>query len=201
MIRGFFIILSFFICSFLSAQQNRIKLGVLILPSASFPGFIIGSAGYERLNKNLNSSWQFSFNKSSGSFGTDAGDENRTWGTIEKIYYNKISGSKITWSFSFFTETGIREKLAGHVYVTPEKTFRKTKKFEINPGAGLGLQGRFHKRWGIEIIGGPKLIIANGKDYYYNSIIKQIFTESVHETKLGFRLMGMISYQFSYNVR
>lgn len=184
-----------------TGQQNRAKLGILILPSASLPGFVIGSAGYERLNKGLHSSWQFSYNKSYGSFGTDVGDENRTWGTIEKIYYRKISGTKLTWFYSFFTEAGAREKLAGHIYVTPEKIFRKKKQFEINPGAGLGVQARLQKRWGIEIMGGPKLIFANGKDYYYNSITKQTFTEPAKDTKFGYRLMGMISYQFSYNVR
>jgi hypothetical protein len=186
---------------FSNGQQNRVKLGILILPSASLPGFVIGSAGYERLNKDLNNSWQFSFNKSYGSFGTDVGDENRTWGTVEKVYYRKISGTKFTWFYSFFTEAGTREKLAGLVVVTPEKTFRTTKQFEITPGAGLGLQARFQKRWGIEIMGGPKLIFANGKDYYYNSITKQTFTEPAKDTKFGYRLMGMISYQFSYNVR
>jgi hypothetical protein len=43
----------------LSAQQNKLKFGFLGFLTQS--GFGMGNIGYERLNKELNSSWQFRF--------------------------------------------------------------------------------------------------------------------------------------------
>jgi hypothetical protein len=102
----------------------------------------------------------------------------------------------MTWSYSLFTEIGTRVKKAGMVRPTPEKTFREAKSFEVNPGVAFGLQYRLGKRWRLEGVIGPKIILANGKDYYYNSINTQLFTENANEVRAGFRLMGFISYQF-----
>ena len=44
----------------LSVQQNKLKLG-FFLGGPTQSGFGMGNIGYERLNKELNSSWQFRF--------------------------------------------------------------------------------------------------------------------------------------------
>jgi hypothetical protein len=176
------------------AQQNRINLGFIGFPSVS--GFGIGDIGYERLNKELTASWQFHFSASGGAVATDVGTETRKWGTIEKTFYRKTIAKRISWSYSFFAEAGSRDKSPGHIYNTPEKILIKTKVFEINPGASLGIQFRFGKRWGIETQAGPKLIFANGKKYYRNSTINQNFSEAVNNIKAGYRLIGGFTYQF-----
>ena len=178
----------------ITAQQNRIKLGFMGFPTVS--GFGIGCAGYERFEKNLTASWQLHLNASAGEIGNDAGAEKRIWGTIEKTFYKKSIAERITWSYSFFMEAGTREKNAGKVYFTPEKTFRETKVFETNPGISLGLQYRIAKRWRMETQLGPKLIFATGNDYYYNSITDQLSKESANSIKAGFRFTGLLSYQF-----
>jgi hypothetical protein len=191
--------LSFLISSSSWAQQNRIKLGFIGFPSAS--GFGTGTLGYERLDKTLNKSWQISANGSGGAIATDAGTETRKWITVERTFYRSTMAKKITWSYSFFSEAGTRQKNAGYIHPTPEKTFQYTKQFEVSPGTSLGIQLQLGKRWRLESVAGTKIVFAKGNDYYYNSISKQTFTEAANETKLGYRLMGMISYQFSYNVR
>ena len=70
-----FLILFFLVSLQTAAQQNRVKIGVLIIPSGA--GFLIGDAGYERLNKTLNKSWQFHLNASGGEIALDAGNEKR----------------------------------------------------------------------------------------------------------------------------
>ena len=189
-----FSILFFLISLSSPSQQNRIKLGFIGFPTAS--GFGIGDFGYERLNKKLNSSWQIHFSASGGAVATDVGSEARKWGTIEKTFYRKTISKKITWSYSFFTETGSREKSPGFIHNIPEKIFIKTKQFEINPGVSLGIHLRIGKKFGIETLTGPKIIFANGKNYYVNSIIKQNFSEPVRYTKAGFRFIGGFTYQF-----
>lgn len=194
MIRSIFLILLIIISSSLIAQQNKIKLGFIGFPSQS--GFGIGDIGYERFNKGLNSSWQFHFSASGGAIASDVGTETRKWGTIEKTFYRNTISKRITWSYSFFTEAGSREKSPGRIYYTPEKILKKTKLFEINPGACLGIQLRFGKKWGIETQAGPKLIFANGKKYYRNIIISQTYSESFQYIKVGYRLIGGFTYQF-----
>ncbi len=176
------------------SQQNRIKLGFIGFPTVS--GFGIGDIGYERLNKKLNSSWQIHFSASGGAIVTDVGSETRKWGTIEKTFYRKTIAKKIIWSYSFFTETGSREKSPGHIYNIPEKVLKKTKQFEINPGVSLGIHLLIGKKFGIETLAGPKIIFANGKKYYVNSTVNQNFSEPVRYTKAGFRLIGGFTYQF-----
>ncbi len=178
----------------LTAQQNRIKLGFIGFPSQS--GFGIGDIGFERLNKELNSSWQLHFSASGGAIASDVGTETRKWGTIEKTFYRKTIAKKITWSYSFFTEAGSRDKSPGHVPYIPEKILKKTKLFEINPGASLGIQLLLGKKWGIETQAGPKLIFAKGIKYYRNSTANQIYSESFHDIKAGYRLIGGFTYQF-----
>jgi hypothetical protein len=180
--------------SSLAAQQNRIKLGFIGFPSVS--GFGIGDIGYERLNKKLNASWQLHFSASGGAVATDVGTETRKWGTIEKTFYRNTISKRITWSYSFFAETGSREKSPGKGSNTPEKFLITTKWFEINPGASLGIQFRIGKKWGIETQAGPKFIFATGKEYYRNSVINQTFTESINNNRAGFRLVGGFTYQF-----
>ena len=141
-------ILILLISSSLSAQQNRIKLGFMGFPSQS--GFGIGDIGYERLNGKLNASWQLHFSASGGSIATDIGTETRKWVTIEKTFYRHTIAKRITWSYSFFTEAGSREKSPGYVSYIPEKILKKTKWIEINPGASLGIQLLLGKKWGIE---------------------------------------------------
>ncbi|HWR32013.1 MAG TPA: hypothetical protein VN451_00695 [Chitinophagaceae bacterium] len=176
------------------AQKNRIKLGFIGFPSES--GFAIGDIGYERLSKELNSSWQFHFSASGGTIAIDAGTETRKWVTVEKTFYRKTVANKITWSYSFFTEAGCREKNPGRVPYIPEKILINTKQFEINPGASLGIQLRFGKKWGIETQVGPKIIIATGKEYYRNNIINQPYSKTFHNLKAGYRLIGTFAYQF-----
>jgi hypothetical protein len=188
------ILLSILTACNISAQQNRLKLGFMGFPTAA--GFGIGCIGYERLDKGLSSSWQLHLNAAAGEIGNDAGAEKRIWGTIEKTFYKKTTAERITWSYSFFTEVGTREKDAGKVYTTPAKTFRETKTTEINPGVSIGLQYRIRKRWRIESQIGPKLIFANGNHYYYNSITNQLSKESANSIKAGFRFTGLLSYQF-----
>jgi len=192
--RSICFILIIFTCLPMAAQQNRIKLGFIGFPSVS--GFGIGDIGYERLNKKLNASWQLHFSASGGAVATDVGTETRKWGTIEKTFYRKSISKKITWSYSFFTETGSREKSPGKVLNTAEKILLKTKWFEINPGASLGIQFRFGKKLGLETQAGPKFIFATGKNYYRNSVINQTHTESINGNRAGFRLIGGFTYQF-----
>lgn len=189
-----FLILLFLVPLCTTAQQNRVKIGVIIIPSGS--GFLIGDAGFERLNKALNKSWQLHLNASGGEIALDAGDEKRIWGTVEKTFYKKTVAPRITWSYSFFTEVGTRLAKAGRVYYTPAKTFSETKQFEINPGASIGLQYRLGKRFRLEAQAGPKIIFATGHDYFKNSILNQKFRESANEVKAGLRLTGVLSYQF-----
>lgn len=194
MIRSIFFILTLFISSSLIAQQNRIKLGFIGFPSQS--GFGIGDIGYERLNKKLNASWQLHFSASGGAIASDVGTETRKWGTIEKTFYRKTIAKKITWSYSFFTEAGSREKSPGRVFDVPEKILKKTNLFEINPGASFGIQLLLGKKWGIETQVGPKLIFAKGKKYYRNSTINQTYSESIYDIKAGYRLIGGFTYKF-----
>lgn len=176
------------------AQQNRIKVGFIGFPSAS--GFGLGSIGYERLNKAIVSSWQILINGSGGEIGVDAGAEKRYWATIEKSFYKKTIADRITWSYSLFAEVGKREKDAGHVAIIPSRTFRERKTFEICPGVSLGIQYRIGKKWRLEAATGPKIILANGNEYYYNSITNSIFSENYSKTTIGLRLNGLLSYQF-----
>ena len=155
-------ILIIFTGSSLAAQQNRIKLGFIGFPSVS--GFGLGDIGYERLNKKLNASWQLHFSASGGAVATDIGTETRKWVTIEKTFYRKSISKRITWSYSFFGETGSREKSTGKVFNTPEKILIKTKWFEINPGTSLGIQFRLGKKLGIETQVGPKLFLQTEKN-------------------------------------
>jgi len=178
----------------IDAQRNRIKAGFLGFPAAS--GFGLGSFGYERLGKKLTSSWQVLLNGSGGEIGNDTGPEKRIWGTVEKTFYKKTISERITWSYSFFTEAGKREKDAGHAAFIPERTFNKRKTFEICPGASIGLQYRIGNRWRLEATAGPKIILANGDEYYYNNITKNIFSEKYSATAIGLRLNGLLSYQF-----
>ena len=189
-----FLILLFLVSLCTTAQQNRVKIGVIIIPSVN--GVLICDAGYERLNKAFNKSWQFHLNASGGEIALDAGDEKRIWGTIEKTFYKKTVAPRITWSYSFFTEVGTRLAKAGRVYYTPAKTFSETKQFEINPGASLGLHYRLGKRFRLEAQAWPKIIFATGYDYFKNSILNQKFRESANEVKAGLRLTGVLSYQF-----
>jgi hypothetical protein len=131
--------------SSLTAQQNRMKLGFIGFPSVS--GFGIGDIGYERLNKKFNASWQLHFSASGGAIATDVGTETRKWGTVEKTFYRKTISKRVTWSYSFFAETGSREKSPGDILNTPDKILINTKWFEINPGASLGIQFRLGKKW------------------------------------------------------
>jgi hypothetical protein len=179
------------------AQQNKIKFGFIGFPSQS--GFGIGNLGYERMNKALNNSWQFHINGSGGAIATDVGTETRKWVTIERTFYKKSISKAITWSYSFFTETGNRVKENGDRVDDLSKIFDKRKLFEINPGASLGIQIHIGKKWGIETQAGPKLIFANGKEYYINGLISSsnnTFTENVSYTKAGYRFMGAVYFQF-----
>lgn len=178
----------------LSAQQNKLKLGFLGFPTQS--GFGIGDVGYERLNKELNSSWQLHFSASGGAIAMDAGTESRKWITVEKTFYRNTITKKITWSYSFFLEAGSRLKKPGKISYSPDKILRETKLFEINPGACLGIQIRLGRKWGVESQIGPKLIFANGDNYYSNSIINQNYLEPENYFKAGFRVTGGFYYQF-----
>lgn len=177
-----------------NAQKNRIKAGFLGFPAAS--GFGQGSIGYERLGKKLTTSWQILLNGSGGEIGNDTGPEKRIWGTAEMTFYKKTISERITWSYSFFTEAGKRQKDAGHVAIIPERTFKERKTFEICPGVSLGLQYRIGKKWGVEAAAGPKIILANGNEYYYNYLNSSVFSESYSKTNFGLRLNGLLSYQF-----
>lgn len=176
------------------AQQNKIIAGFIGFPSQS--GFGIGNIGFERFDEELKSSWQFHINGSGGAMGNDVGTETRKWITIERSFYKPTISNAITWSYSFFLETGDRVKNPGDKTYTPTKVFLKTKLFELNPGISLGIQLRIGKSWGIESQAGPKLIFAKGKNYYYNSTINQYFTENADRIKAGFRFMGAAYFQF-----
>ena len=117
-------------------------------------------------------------------------------GPVEKTFYKKTIAKKITWSYSFFTEIGNRLKKPGKISYTLDKILQKTKFFEVNPGASLGLQLAFGKRWGIETQVGPKLIFATGKEYYSNRIINQNYSTTVNHIKGGARIIGVFYYKF-----
>jgi hypothetical protein len=179
------------------SQQNKIKFGFIGFPSQS--GFGIGNLGFEKLNKSLTSSWQIHINGSGGAIASDVGTETRKWVTIEKTFYKKTISKAFSWSYSFFTEAGDRVKENGDRIDDLTRVFDKRKLFEINPGASLGIQLRIGKKWGIETQAGPKLIFANGKEYYINMVSSSSnssFTEKISYIKTGFRLMGAIYIQF-----
>jgi len=43
---------------------------------------------------------------------------------------------------------------------------------------------------------GPKLIIANGKEHFINSLTRQNFESSFNKIKAGFMFMGSFYFQF-----
>jgi hypothetical protein len=178
----------------INAQQNRIKAAAVILPGGS--PYIIGTLGYERLDKSLTASWQFLINIAGGELAIDAGDEMRRWGTVERIFYKQTKKEKLTWSYSFFVEMGQRIKQAGFVKSPPEKIYQERKTIEMCPGVGVGLQYKIKKRWRIEAIVGPKFIFAIGDKYYYNSITRITFKEQSNSIGGGIRFNGLLSYQF-----
>ena len=178
-----------------AAQQNRIKAGVLVVPLFQ-SGFGMGNIGFERLNKQFNSSWQIHFCVAGGSIASDAETNNRKWVTVEKTYYLKSKKEKAHFFYSFFAETGNRITLPGHSYFKPDSIINKTKSFEINPGVSLGWQLKIKKRWGIEMLAGPKIIFASKEKQYYNSLNNQHYTVSGNHIKAGFRFMTSLYYQF-----
>ncbi len=190
----FILLLFFYQASTSFCQQNRIKAGAIVIPSGSL--FVIGDVGYERLNKALTKSWQFHINASGGEIALDAGSEKRIWGTIEKTFYKPTISKKLSWSYSFFNEVGSREKNAGKVSENNTKIFRETKQFEINIGTSLGIQLGLGKKIRLEAQAGPKLIFANGYDYFSNRSSGQIEKEKNNEIRAGLRLTGVLSYQF-----
>ena len=191
------ILLIFFTIFFLKAdaQRNRIKLGLMGVPMFQ-SGFGMGNIGFERLNKTLNSSWQIHFSFAGGSPAADAETTNRKWLTLEKSIYLKRNSGKFNFYYSFFNETGKRTERPGFSHFEPDSILQRTTTFEINPGAGIGTQFQLMKKFKMEVQAGPKLIIANGKKYYYNSLAKQEFSELINKLRGGFRFFACIYYQF-----
>ena len=64
-----------------AAQQNRIKAGVLGVPLFQ-SGFGMGNIGFERLNKQFNSSWQIHFCVAGGSMGGNGNARPQTSVTV-----------------------------------------------------------------------------------------------------------------------
>jgi hypothetical protein len=173
------------------------KGGFIGFPSSS--GFGIGTLGYEKMNKELTKSWQLHINGSGGAIATDVGIETRKWITVERTFYHKTISKTISWSYSFFTEIGDRVKENGDRSDDIARIFDKRKMVEINSGANLGIQLRIGKKWGVETLAGPKVIFANGKEFYLDAspgVPRRNFTEKVSYIKAGFRLMGVVYIQF-----
>ncbi len=191
----FFLIGCLLFAAVINAQRNKIKLGILGVPFFQ-SGFGMGTIGYERLNKKNTASWQAHFNVAGGSIATDVPVDTRRWGTIEKTFYYKTVAKRISYSFSAFTEIGDRVTTPGYARFEPDSILRKTVVFEINPGASLGLQYMFSKKWGIEMQAGPKLIIANGKKHFINSTNQQKFEVASDEIKAGYMFTGSFYFQF-----
>ncbi len=159
-------------------------------------GFGMGTIGYERLNKKQNASWQLHFNVAGGSIASDAPISTRRWGTIEKTYYFRTVAKRIRYSFSAFSEIGNRSTRPGHASFKPDSILQKSIAFEINPGASLGLQYKFSKKWGMEMQAGPKLIIANGKQHFINASTQQKYQTTYKEIKAGYMFTGSFYFQF-----
>lgn len=179
----------------INAQQNKIKVGIAGLPMFQ-SGFGMGNVGYERLNKNLNTSWQILYAVAGGSPAADAAISTRKWLTIERLWYFKPVHKKISYYYSFFSEAGIRKTKPGHAHYPDTAWLKETKVSEINPGASLGIVIKLGRKICVESAAGPKLIFQSGKEYYRNYRDNYDFTEPYKDTKLGLRFLFSFSYQF-----
>lgn len=175
------------------AQLNKIKGSLLGAPFES--GFYLGTIGYERLTRSQTSSWQLYYNVAQGAVGADIGDTDRRWFTIEKTYYVK-SKTKFMFFYTFFVEKGNRIKQPGHVDYPMNALLKNTRSKEICPGGAVGLNFRWRKKWGMQVLGGPKLIIEKATTNYYNAYTQKFFNSKANNTKLGGRFIGNFYFQF-----
>lgn len=183
-----------FLCLFVNAQQNRIKGGGLGIFGIVNIG--IGTFGYERLNKMQTASWQLHASFAGDAVAADARANKRSWITLDKTYYIKNKVEKRHFFYSPFAEMGNRITTPGHEHSPSDSIFNRKKSFEINPGIVIGGHFKVAKIFGFEFYGGPKVIFADTRTKYHNSLIRKDYFVKSSTVKAGFRCMIAWSWEF-----
>ncbi len=182
-------------CWKVHAQVYKAKLGLFIFPLPP-SGYGTCNLGLERLDPGNANSWQLHAHLSFGTLGADAPEVRRKWITIERTHYVKPAEKKTLFFYTGFLELGSRKTLPGFVDFPPDAVLQNEKAFECSPGIGIGVSFRFLKRFGLDLVAGPKLIFATHKDSYYNSITRQGYTKRYQDVNAGYRGMGALSIRF-----
>lgn len=170
------------------AQRNYLQVFAIGVPFQSGAG--IGNIGFEHLNKERNGSWQFAFNAAGGSLGNDAGDPHRIWFTIDKIIQlNKKMAFTNAPFVSFFIEAGKRRVSGERLYGEVGDYLQSTVSFEINPGVGIGRNFRLGKKIHLQLLAGPKAIIAFAKDEVLETASNEVFFTRHTELSAGYRVL------------
>jgi hypothetical protein len=176
-----------------AAQRNYIQAFAIGVPFQSGAG--IGNIGFEHLNKERNSSWQFAFNAAGGSLATDVAVPHRIWGTIDKmITLNKKTVFTNAPFLSFFLEVGKRRLSGGRLFPENGSILQSTDAFEINPGIGIGRNFSLGKKWHMQILAAPKLIFSFRKDQYFETASGTLFYNKYNEVSGGYRILFNFCY-------
>jgi hypothetical protein len=178
-----------------NTQRNYIQGFAIGLPFQSGAGF--GNIGFERLNKTRTSAWQFDLNFAVGTLTTDVRVPHRFWLSADKIYlFNKQAKFQNATFFTLFTEVGTRNLTGGRILLAQNGLiFQKTKSFEINPGVGLGKNFSLGRKWHLQAIAAPKLIMAFKKDEYFEEASGKIFKDHYTEINAGYRILFNFCYR------
>ncbi len=170
------------------SQKNYIKGFIIGVPSQSGAG--MGNLAFERLDKNKNTSWQFSLNFAIGTFATDIGVPNRKWITIDRnCYFIKENDFRNAVFVSAFLEAGTRKISAGKPSNFNDSILNSRHAFELNPGIGLGRNFSLGKKLFFQLFAAPKAIIGFHKDKYYSKRNSSYFYDKYSDLKAGYRIM------------
>ena len=175
-----------------NAQYSTMKFGAM----GFFTGeaFGIATLGAEFFQKN-NTSWQILFNISGGAGAIDADIINRQWLSIDRVFIRKPMAKHDYYFLSLFTEIGNRNNKVSQ-FKREGYRLVNIKQFEINHGIAVGANFKIKRRWGIDMIAGPKLIIASGKKRYFDPITAGYDFKKFKSVEAGYRFMINLSYSF-----
>ena len=175
-----------------NAQHSTMKFGAMGIVTGETFG--IATLGAEFFQKN-NTSWQILFNISGGAGAIDADNINRHWLSMDRVFIRKPMAKHDYYFLAFFTEIGNR-KIKASGFKKEGYRLVDTKQFEINPGIAVGANFKIKRRWGIDMIAGPKLIIASGEKRYFNPLTTSYEFNKFNSIEAGYRLMINLSYSF-----
>jgi hypothetical protein len=118
-------------------QKNYAKASLLAIPTPMGAGIFI-HAGFERMNKPLQSSWQLGVYFAAGQFGMDAPGTTRKWLTLDRNYYFKKDELRKKIFVSIFTEVADRKINPGFIRSSDDTIIYKKITTDICPGIANG---------------------------------------------------------------